>query len=426
MIRTNEEATKGWKKGELALPHEFKDLDAVHISPFVDLGRLLVVLVTRSILLSNTQYSLLLETDGRLLNLGSEWVGARVQYQKRAVCWSTMLALDDFEYTDILGVNNDECEYFVNGFLVNDRIYLQNFVFDSTFELKMDFEHIELEFNQLDENNKFHVSSNPYFAFHDDVFPMFAKNQQTQKKFSHHAVNKIVVVPENNFTSLQFFDHISTVLLDTNGAYIFSFELEMKNAISSAEFFKILEFRYLGGENLLSVDLFPNGSVQYSSVFLEEKIIDEKNLFYDEKTFLLKIDFEKLSISFLDNSEIGIKNNQTNSPGKEVAVNIYKYDRETAIRNFLLYKTTTQDYMLVLYENFDSLFRTSLISEDLSYSKEPFIKTHRIYQISESLHSVFRDRLHFFGGFNDPFWVRDYKNVFFLLFSKYHFEDSAT
>ena len=422
MIRTNEEATKGWKKGELALPHEFKDLDAVHISPFVDLGRLLVVLVTRSILLSNTQYSLLLETDGRLLNLRSEWVGARVQYQKIAVCWSTMLALDDFEYTDILGVNNDECEYFVNGFLVNDRIYLQNFVFDSTFELKMDFEQIELEFNQLDENNKFHVSSNPYFAFHDDVFPMFAKNQQTQKKFSHHAVNKIVVVPENNFTSLQFFDHISTVFLDTNGAYIFSFELEMKNAISSAEFFKILEFRYLGGENLLSVDLFPNGSVQYSSVFLEEKIIDEKNLFYDEKTFLLKIDFEKLSISFLDNSEIGIKNNQTNSPGKEVAVNIYKYDRETAIRNFLLYKTTTQDYMLVLYENFDSLFRTSLISEDLSYSKEPFIKTHRIYQISESLHSVFRDRLHFFGGFNDPFWVRDYNNFF----SKYHFEDSAT
>ena len=125
IIRTNEEAQKGWKKGEIALPHDFKDLDAVHILPLVDLGRLLVVLVSRSIELSNTQYSLLLETDGRLVNLGSEWIGSRVQYDKRAVCFSTMLAMNDLEYTDYFGYNKDECEYFVNGFAVNDKIYLQ-------------------------------------------------------------------------------------------------------------------------------------------------------------------------------------------------------------------------------------------------------------------------------------------------------------
>ena len=68
-IREDEEATKGWRKGEIAIPYEFQDLKAVHIIPFVDLGRLLIVLVTRTIALSNTQYSLLLESGGRLLNL---------------------------------------------------------------------------------------------------------------------------------------------------------------------------------------------------------------------------------------------------------------------------------------------------------------------------------------------------------------------
>ena len=48
LIRKEEEATKGWKKGEIALPSEFRDLDAVHVLPFVDLGRLLFVLVARS------------------------------------------------------------------------------------------------------------------------------------------------------------------------------------------------------------------------------------------------------------------------------------------------------------------------------------------------------------------------------------------
>ena len=108
------------------MPHDFQGLDAVHILPLVDLDRLLVVLVTRSIELSNTQYSVLLETDGRLITLSSEWIGSRVQYHKRAVCFSTMLATDDFDYTDYYGYNKDECEYFVNGFAVNDKIYLQS------------------------------------------------------------------------------------------------------------------------------------------------------------------------------------------------------------------------------------------------------------------------------------------------------------
>ena len=232
-IRTDEEAIKGWKKGEIALPHEFNDLDAVHILPFTDLGKLVIVLVTRSIDLSNMQYSLLFEISGRLVNLGSEWIGARVQYQKKAICFSQMLALDDFGFTDYWGVNNDECEYFVNAFVVNDRIYLQNFVFDTTFELDFDFNNIQLQFYQLEEKSMLHVSSNPYFAFHDDVFPAYIKNQVSQKEFSRHADNKINIVPANNFTSLEFFDHISTIMFEPVGVHIISFNLQIINDIFS-------------------------------------------------------------------------------------------------------------------------------------------------------------------------------------------------
>ena len=208
LVIKSEESEKGWKKGEIGLPVEFRDLDAVHIIPFVDLGRLLFVLVTRSILLSNTQYSLLLQTtEGRLISLGSDWIGARVEYRKKAFCFSEMIAAD-IEYTNLWGSNNDECEYYVNGFVYNDRIYLQNFVFATAFELEMNFDHFEVEFNQLEENRKMHVTSNPYFAFHDDVFPTFAKNQVSQDKFSPQITHGITLVPDNFFNSLKFFNHI--------------------------------------------------------------------------------------------------------------------------------------------------------------------------------------------------------------------------
>ncbi|CBY13544.1 unnamed protein product [Oikopleura dioica] len=289
-IKKDEELTKGWKKGEIALPHEFKDLDAVHILPLVDLGRLLVVLVTRSIELSNMQYSLLLENEGELLNLGSEWIGARVKYQKKANCFSNMLA-DDSEYTLYWGRNKDECEYFINAFVSKDRIYLQSYVFDTTFELEMEFEHIEVRYNQLDENNKLHVTSNPYFAFHDDVFPSYVKNQFTQKLFSRHAENKITIIPDNYFISLAFIKHISTVLLDSRGAYILSFVVKIDNEILSSA--NILELKFSGGENLLSVDLFSDGSIQYTSIFLEDKIIEHKDMSNVEINFMIRLDFDK-------------------------------------------------------------------------------------------------------------------------------------
>ena len=286
--------------------------------PLIDLGRLLVVLVTRSIELSNMQYSLLLENEGELLNLGSEWIGARVKYQKKANCFSNMLA-DDFEYTFYWGRNKDECEYFINAFVSKDRIYLQSYVFDTTFELEMEFEHIEVRYNQLDENNKLHVTSNPYFAFHDDVFPSYVKNQFTQKLFSRHAENKITIIPDNYFISLAFINHISTVLLDSRGAYILSFVVKIDNEILSSA--NILELKFSGGENLLSVDLFSDGSIQYTSIFLEDKIIEHKDMSKVEINFMIRLDFDKFLIT--------INNDDT----KEQKERNYKFDISITDKN---------------------------------------------------------------------------------------------
>ena len=105
----------------------------------IDLGQLMLVLVTRSTELSNMQYSLFLEKEGKFINLGNEWVGSLVKYEQESRCHSGLFAPNDFAYSNPFGTNNDECEYFINAFLNNDRIYVQNLVFDTTFEFYFDF-----------------------------------------------------------------------------------------------------------------------------------------------------------------------------------------------------------------------------------------------------------------------------------------------
>lgn len=99
----------------------------------------MLILVTRSIALSNTQYSLLLEADGKFLTLASEWIGSLVRYEENSRCYSRLFSDNDLNYTDLLGNNNDECEYFGNGIINNDKIFIQNYVFDATFEIEFNF-----------------------------------------------------------------------------------------------------------------------------------------------------------------------------------------------------------------------------------------------------------------------------------------------
>ena len=99
---------------------------------------MLLILVTRSIALSNTLYSLLLEAEGKFLTLGSEWIGSLVKYEERSNCYSRLFSSYDPYYTEDYGINNDECEYFGKGIVSSDNIYIQNYVFDAIFEIVFD------------------------------------------------------------------------------------------------------------------------------------------------------------------------------------------------------------------------------------------------------------------------------------------------
>ena len=110
------------------------------------MGRFLLILVTRSVALSNTQYSLLLEKEGIFINLHREWISSLVRYngawnvawKLEPKCHSVMFNRKDKDYTDAYGNHNDECEYFVNGIINNDKLFIQGLVFDFTFEVDFD------------------------------------------------------------------------------------------------------------------------------------------------------------------------------------------------------------------------------------------------------------------------------------------------
>ena len=92
-IRKDEELEKGWRKDEITFLAEFNDFDPVHVIPLIDVERLLLILVTRSRALSNTQYSLLLDAGGQFLTIGSEWIGSLVKYEEKSVLlFKTFLA----------------------------------------------------------------------------------------------------------------------------------------------------------------------------------------------------------------------------------------------------------------------------------------------------------------------------------------------
>ena len=193
----------------------------------------MVILVTRSIALSNTQYSLLLEAEGKFLILGSEWIGSLAKYKQESRCYSKLYSDNDLNYTDILGVNNDECEYFCNGAIQNERFYIQSYVFDAAFEVKLDFERIEVDFVQQNATEKMPVTSNPFFAFHDDVFPAFSKNAASQSRFPKPAVSlfgplKKTIIPDDYFNLPEDFLHISSFELDFNQTSSLKFQLDFE------------------------------------------------------------------------------------------------------------------------------------------------------------------------------------------------------
>ena len=75
----------------------------------------------------------------KFLTIGNEWIGSLVNYEGKALCYSKLFAEDDPFYTNLGGMINDECEYFGNGFVFEERIFIQNYVFDFAFAIELNF-----------------------------------------------------------------------------------------------------------------------------------------------------------------------------------------------------------------------------------------------------------------------------------------------
>ena len=95
------------------------------------------------------------------------------------------------------------------------------------------------------------------------------------------------------------------------------------------------------GENLLSVDSIHNGNLQFSSDFLDDKIIDVI-LFDDDNFFEINFNFENKLIRFQDanNNEAIFYNVKFTEKikKKEEIMRIYKYSGETAVKNFFIHR----------------------------------------------------------------------------------------
>ena len=117
-----------------------------------------------------------------------------------------------------------------------------------------------------------HVTSNPYFAFHDDVFPAFAKNNVAQSTFPRN-YGPSTIIPAEFFISLKELTHISTVEIKWNGTERFSFEIKFPESSQISEETKILKCTFFDGSTLLSFGAYKNSSLWISSDFFDRRII---------------------------------------------------------------------------------------------------------------------------------------------------------
>ena len=158
---------------------------------------------------------------------------------------------------------------------------------------------IEIEFVQQKAMEKMHVTSNPYFAFHDDVFPGFSKNAASQRKFprtlaSVSRPHPKAIIPFSSFSSLAEFKHISTFEMDLRRKdtlqfqidfevpqyYWFLLSLIFKTLSNNTREVKILECQFFDRQKLFTFGLLKNGSVKVDSDFVN-------------KTAVLALDFSK-------------------------------------------------------------------------------------------------------------------------------------
>ena len=89
-------------------------------------------------------------------------------------------------------------------------------------------EKLEMNFIQQKSTKRMYVTSNPFFAFHDDVFPAFSKNALAQPRFPRPSgPYSKTIIPDSFFSSLDLQPHISTLELNLKETEIFHFVIDI-------------------------------------------------------------------------------------------------------------------------------------------------------------------------------------------------------
>ena len=120
-----------------------------------------------------------------------------------------------------------------------------------------------------------HVTSNPYFAFHDDVFPAFAKNAVAQPRFPVPSTFSKTIIPgkfkDKIFSSLDELKHISTVEIDLSGKKKFEFKIDFPGKFHFHNDKSFLKFEFFDGTTILEIGIINNGSIWMDSDYFDER-----------------------------------------------------------------------------------------------------------------------------------------------------------
>lgn len=270
---------------------------------------------------------------------------------------------------------------------------------------------IELDFQQQKSKSKMHVTSNPFFKFHDDVFPKFAKNAVGEiRKFPQSASSlsppyPLSIVPNYPFASFkEELFHISSFELDLNQTQ--KLNLEMKKISESRKLAKIIEFRSFNEKTIFQIESFKNDSMGITSDFFHEVIILEKpsSIHWTSFEFVFEVK-EEFSIFFIvkrSDKKIAKRKLRELQNTKDKRIRLFKFDDETKIKNLFFFQHRPSQIHVILQERNRSQKQYALFGDgSTNQNVKIFIPKHLEKNVDSTKFALLNGRMHLFGGIWD-------------------------
>lgn len=264
-----------------------------------------------------------------------------------------------------------------------------------------------------------HVTSNPFFAFHDDVFPAFSKNAVNQPRFPPSATDFYepypkTIIPDYAFSLLEGFEHISTIELALNQTRILEFQIVF-NKIASTEQ-TIIGCKFFDGTTFLSFGTFRNGSIWVDSDYWKKRILlhyksyqlDEFKIQHFSEPWSENIQIQMLEISS-SNTSIVVTNETMSGLENLLSrkVRVFKFDRGVEIKNFIYTRTEGFSKINVIIPDRQgfvdpyALLSDGSIREDVSFFSPSTYEDNVSHYTFRTRHVVFQDQIYIFGGHYD-------------------------